>query len=194
MKQSLSGFVLKESTYIRCGQEYVTADIFDRQSFIHIIFADIFPDQKNSRVFLRTVRNFLKKIFCFINKRLVKFTEGKTSVDCFRNSFRIAGTWNFLLMTCILKTEKKLVVQVFDRILKKFAVVGKTLEKLFQQSGCGILINIRQCLRGPWNIFRIPQSVPSENFRHESGSGGKAESVKKENTPYIEASFRDRRR
>ena len=109
----------------------MTADIFDRQSFIHIIFADIFPDQKNSRVFLRTVRNFLKKIFCFINKSLVKFTEGKTSVDCFRNSFRIAGTWNFLLMTCILKTEKKLVLQVFDRILKKFAVVGKTLEKLF---------------------------------------------------------------
>lgn len=109
----------------------------------------------------------------------MKFTEGKTSVDCFRNSFRIAGTWNFLLMTCILQTEKKLVVQIFDRILKKFAVVGKTLEKLFQQSGCGILINIRQCLRGPWNIFRIPQSVPSENFRHESGSGGKAESVKK---------------
>ena len=63
----------------------------------------------------------------------MKFTEGKTSVDCFRNSFRIAGTWNFLLMTCILQTEKKLVVQVFDRILKKFAVVGKTLEKLFQQ-------------------------------------------------------------
>ena len=124
----------------------MTADIFDRQSFIHIIFADIFPDQKNSRVFLRTVRNFLKKIFCFINKSLVKFTEGKTSVDCFRNSFRIAGTWNLLLMTCILQTEKKLVVQVFDRILKKFAVVGKTLEKLFQQSGCGILINIRQCL------------------------------------------------
>lgn len=103
----------------------MTADIFDRQSFIHIIFADIFPDQKNSRVFLRTVRNFLKKIFCFINKSLVKFTEGKTSVDCFRNSFRIAGTWNFLLMTCILQTEKKLVVQIFDRILKKFAVVGK---------------------------------------------------------------------
>ncbi len=108
----------------------MTADILDRQSFIHIIFADVFFDQKDGRVFLRTVRGFSEKIIRLINQCLMQFFKSKTAVNCFCNRFRISGAGDLLLMACILQTQEKLIIQILYRILKEFKIVGKAVKKL----------------------------------------------------------------
>ena len=109
----------------------MTADILDRQCFVHIIFADVLFDQKDGRVFLRTVRGFSEKIISLINQCLMQFLKSKTAVNCLCDCFRISGTGDLLLMACILQAQEKLIIQIFYRILKEFEIIGKAVKKLF---------------------------------------------------------------
>ena len=114
-------------------------DIFDGKRLMHIILTDIILDQKNGWIFLRGSFCLVEKLRSFVHECLMQFREGETVINCFGDAFDITGTCNFLLMTRIRQTEKKLVIQVFDRILQETVIFEKSLiqrpQKLFGAIG-----------------------------------------------------------
>lgn len=126
--QSLTSFTLKKGTHIRSRQEDVFADIFDGKRLMHIIL-----DQKDGWIFLRGRFCLAEKLRSLVHECLMQLREGETVVNCFGNAFHITGTCNFLLMTCIFQTEKKFVIQVFDRILQKTVIFKKVLMQHIQK-------------------------------------------------------------
>lgn len=131
--QSLTSFTLKKGTHIRSRQEDVFADIFDGKRLMHIILTDIILDQKDGWIFLRGRFCLAEKLRSLVHECLMQLREGETVVNCFGNAFHITGTCNFLLMTCIFQTEKKFVIQVFDRILQKTVILKKVLMQHIQK-------------------------------------------------------------
>ena len=106
--------------------EDVFADIFDGKRLMHIILTDIILDQKDGWIFLRGRFCLAEKLRSLVHECLMQLREVKQSsiVSAMLPHY---GTCNFLLMTCIFQTEKKFVIQVFDRILQKTMIFIKVV-------------------------------------------------------------------
>ena len=65
------------------------ADILNGQSFIHIILADIFFDQKNRGIFVRIICRVPEERLCLFRKSIMQAGKRKTPGNGFRNALRI---------------------------------------------------------------------------------------------------------